>query len=80
MDTNFDALRAAIYGTLDERKRSVSLVVNSVMATDIWTRISRYFATAAGPRPFLMMQRQQESEVDAVDRKATIVIEHLIQA
>jgi hypothetical protein len=31
----FDKLRAAIYSTVDERKRFRQLVVNSVMATDI---------------------------------------------
>ena len=31
----FDELRASIYSTVDERKRFRSLVVNSVMATDI---------------------------------------------
>jgi class 3 adenylate cyclase len=81
MGTNFDALRAAIYGTVDERKRFRQLVVNSVMATDIMdkdlkvlrnSRWSKAFSEGAGGN--------EESKVDDVDRKATIVIEHLIQA
>jgi class 3 adenylate cyclase len=81
MDTNYDALRAAIYNTVDERKRFRQLVVNSVMATDIMdkdlkvlrnSRWSKAFSEGAGGN--------EESKVDAVDRKATIVIEHLIQA
>jgi hypothetical protein len=45
------------------------------------TRISRYYATAGGLRPFSEdAGGNEESKVDAVDRKASIVIEHLIQA
>jgi hypothetical protein len=81
MDSIFEDLRAAIYSTDSERKRFRQLVVNSVMATDIMdkdlkvlrnNRWDKAFSDGAcGP---------EESEVDAVDRKATIVIEHLIQA
>jgi len=81
MDSSFDQLRAAIYSTDVEKKRFRQLVVNSVMATDIMDkdlknlrndRWEKAFATGAESR--------EESKEDAVDRKATVVIEHLIQA
>jgi class 3 adenylate cyclase len=81
MDTNFDALRAAIYGTVDERKRFRQLVVNSVMATDIMDRDLKALRNSRWLKAFSEgAGGNDESRVDAVDRKATIVIEHLIQA
>jgi hypothetical protein len=48
MDSSFDKLRAAIYSTVDERKRFRQLVVNLSWLLISWTRISRYFEQPLG--------------------------------
>jgi hypothetical protein len=81
MDNNFDELRAAIYSTVDERKRFRQLVVNSVMATDIMDKELKTLRNNRWAKAFSDDARgHKESREDVVDRKATIVIEHLIQA
>jgi hypothetical protein len=81
MDNNFDDLRAAIYSTADERKRFRQLVVNSVMATDIMDKELKVLRNNRWAKAFSDDARaHKESREDVVDRKATIVIEHLIQA
>jgi len=79
MDQSFAALRGVIYCNDSGLRRFRQLVVNSVMATDIVdkelkelrnTRWDRAFEESAAP----------ENMRDTVNRKATIVIEHLIQA
>jgi class 3 adenylate cyclase len=81
MDSNFDELRAAIYSTDDERKRFRQLVVNSVMATDIMDKELKLLRNNRWAKAFSDDACGREvSNVDAADRKATIVIEHLIQA
>lgn len=78
MDDNFKNLRAAIYGTEDEMKRFRQLVVNSVMATDIVDKELKALRNARWEKAF--SGKDVGNEVDTVNRKATIVIEHLIQA
>jgi hypothetical protein len=81
MDSNFDELRAAIYSTVEERKRFRQLVVNSVMATDIMDKELKLLRNSRWAKAFSDDAcGRVESKVDAEDRKATIVIEHLIQA
>jgi class 3 adenylate cyclase len=81
MDSTFDKLRTAIYSTVDEKKRFRQLVVNSVMATDIMDKDLKVLRNSRWEKAFSENACiQEESKVDAVDRKATIVIEHLIQA
>lgn len=79
MKPNYDQLRSCICCDKEEFDRFRSLVVNSVMATDIMdknlgslrkARWNKAFFDAGGVEP-----SQQQ-----VSRKATIVIEHLIQA
>ena len=77
----FKLLRECIYSTQEELSRFRQLVVNSVMATDIvdkelgalrkkrWETAFSTNSTVSTP----------DSERDDVNRKATIVIEHLIQ-
>ena len=81
MDENFVDFRQAIFANETEMKRFYCLVVNAVIATDIFdpelkaSRNNRWtaaFAEGAANR--------EESEKAPRDRKATIVIEHLIQA
>jgi hypothetical protein len=81
MDSNFDELRAAIYNTVDEKKRFRQLVVNSVMATDIMDKDLKVLRNNRWEKAFCGDAGvHSESKEDNVDRKATIVIEHLIQA
>jgi 3'5'-cyclic nucleotide phosphodiesterase len=79
MKPEFDALRRALCSTIDEVKRFRQLVVNAVMATDIMAADlkalrNRRWGAAFSTTPLV------ESESDTINRKATIVIEHLIQA
>jgi class 3 adenylate cyclase len=81
MDSNFEYLRAAIFSTDDERKRFRQLVVNSVMATDIMDKDLKTLRNNRWEEAFSDgVCDHKESKENAVDRKATIVIEHLIQA
>lgn len=79
MSPTFEELRGAIYCNAAEYNRFRHIVVNCVMATDIMdkdlsaARKARWEAAFTG-------QTQNESSQYAVNRKATIVIEHLIQA
>jgi hypothetical protein len=82
MDPKFKRLRQCIYQTNVERKRFRQLVINSILATDIADRKinegrqlkwDRAFKRKATP-DLTPMQIQ-----DAMNRKATVVIEHIIQ-
>ncbi len=79
MDTSYDQLRSAIYTTDEELKRFRQIVVNAVMATDILDpelqRLRRKRWDIAFHNPY-----SYETGVQDSNRKATIVIEHLIQA
>jgi hypothetical protein len=79
MDPSFSDLRCCIYEDEAEMKRFRQLLVNSVMATDIFDkelgllrkkRWDTAFHATAG----------EGSESEIINRKATIVIEHLMQA
>lgn len=82
MDPKFKSLRNAIYGTEDEKKRFRQLVVNSVMATDIVDKELKQLRNSRWERAFSKKGESVEREDECVsrNRKATIVIEHLIQA
>ena len=75
----YDALQICIFQSKQEMKRFRQLVVNSVMATDIVdkdlkTLRNKRWDTAFAEKP------ADEDPRDCMNRKATIVIEHLIQA
>jgi hypothetical protein len=79
MDPHYEKLRECIYTNEDEFRRFRQLVVNVVLATDIFdkdlselrkTRWSKAFSTEHNDEPVTVSD----------NRKATIVIEHLIQA
>ena len=78
MEGNFTHLRQSIYQTQAEFKRFRQLLVQTVMATDIMDkelgaqRRNRWNEAFSG--------EMKEDELTAVNRKATIVIEHIIQA
>jgi hypothetical protein len=76
MDNSFDELRAAIYRT----GTSASVLLSTPSATDVWTELkvlrNNRWAKAFSDD----YMRPRKNWEDDVDRKATIVIEHLIQA
>lgn len=79
MDDSFSALREAIFTNEEEKKHFRELLVNSVMATDISDKELGAARKARWNCAFATSPIK-ESQRDAVNRKATIVIEHLIQA
>jgi hypothetical protein len=79
MSPKFDQLRALLFGTEAELMRFRQLIVNVVLATDIFdkelndmrkTRWERAFSSEGG----------QPAGQDMSDLRATIVMEHIIQA
>jgi hypothetical protein len=76
----FEDLRNAICPTTQEMGRFRQLIVNSVMATDIMDKDSKNLRNARWERAFSESAQMEETSTDQVNRKATIVIEHLIQA
>jgi hypothetical protein len=79
MDESYEQLRAAIYCNEQEMIRFRSLIVNVVMATDIVDKELKALRDARWEKAFSESAMGSCSKTD-VDRKATIVIEHLIQA
>ena len=78
MERRYNVLRACICSTVAEMSRLRQLVVNLVMATDIldkdlnFARRKRWEEAFAGPFG-------DSSEVETLNRKTTVVIEHLLQ-
>ena len=79
MDPAFTNLRGTIYQSEEEMRRFRQLVVNSVMATDIMDKELKLLRNARWEKAF-SGAAHSESTITTVHRKATIVIEHLIQA
>lgn len=79
MEDQYAKLRQTIYVTDEELKRFRQLVVNSVMATDIVDKELKNLRNLRWDRAFSSLSETLNNS-DTVDRKATIVIEHLIQA
>jgi hypothetical protein len=79
-DDKYSKLRETIYATEAEKKRFRQLVINSVMATDIVDKELKVLRNARWDTAFKESNGGEVSEMDNTNRKATIVIEHLIQA
>jgi hypothetical protein len=79
MDDSYADLRATIYVTDHELTRFRQLVVNSVMATDIVDKELKTLRNARWAKAFSEGVIEGTDRSD-INRKATIVIEHLIQA
>ena len=73
-------LRRAIYETEEERTRFRHLVVNSVLATDIFDPDLVKLRNSRWEKAFKAKPTNSANSKEDTDRKATIVIEHLIQA
>mmetsp|Transcript_20719 Transcript_20719/g.43365 ORF Transcript_20719/g.43365 Transcript_20719/m.43365 type:complete len:305 (-) Transcript_20719:171-1085(-) len=80
MDQQFTELRQAVCGNPDGLKRFRQVLANMVMATDVLDKELNGFRAQRWDRAFGENTNLEESEKDKVDRKATIVIEHMIQA
>jgi class 3 adenylate cyclase len=79
MEERFEKLQRTIYESDAEFKRFRELVVNSVMATDIMDKDLKALRNCRWEKAFNEAPSDNNLE-EAVNRKATIVIEHLIQA
>mmetsp|Transcript_34534 Transcript_34534/g.54014 ORF Transcript_34534/g.54014 Transcript_34534/m.54014 type:complete len:1188 (-) Transcript_34534:311-3874(-) len=80
MSPHFIELRRTIYGDPSELDRFRQIVVNNVLATDIFDKELTAIRRKRWDHAFEKNQTQEASPDDAVNRKATIVMEHLIQA
>jgi 3'5'-cyclic nucleotide phosphodiesterase len=80
-DAKYAALRRTIYTTHDELLRFRQIIVNAVMATDIVDKNLKLLRNLRWDRAFsTSLTMALHGHRDMMDRKATIVIEHLIQA
>jgi hypothetical protein len=79
MSKEYNALRDVICPTAQELKRLRQLVVNAVMATDVLDKDIVQLRNDRWERAF-SKSSLEESSRDKQNRKATIVIEHLMQA
>ena len=79
MDPAYEELRSCIYGNEAELQRFRHLIVNSVLATDIFDKELGQLRKNRWNKAF-HEENSNDAGRDEVNRKATIVIEHLIQA
>jgi hypothetical protein len=79
MNDNFTDLRKLIYSTSDEASRFRQLVVNIVLATDIMDTDLKALRNSRWERAFSSTMVDANMS-DSINRKATIVLEYLIQA
>jgi 3'5'-cyclic nucleotide phosphodiesterase len=79
MTSGYDELRAAIFSTEAELRRFRSLLVNSIIATDIFDKDQGTLRKNRWNKAFFETTPDDSSH-EVKSRKATIVIEHLIQA
>jgi 3'5'-cyclic nucleotide phosphodiesterase len=79
MSPDYDMLRTAVFSTETELRRFRSLLVNSIIATDIFDKELGTLRKNRWNKAFYETSSEDSSR-EAKSRKATIVIEHLIQA
>ena len=83
-ETRYNELRATLFVNKAELVRFRKLVVNGVMATDIADKDLKTLRNNRWDKAFKENQTDKvpskQDQRDAINRKATIVIEHLIQA
>jgi class 3 adenylate cyclase len=79
MEEEFSELRRAIYSGEEEKKRFRQLLVNVVLATDVMDKDLKSLRDARWSKAFTELPNE-EARGQTMNRKATIVIEHLIQA
>ena len=81
-DPEYKELQACIYGDKDELARFRSIIVNVVMATDIMDKDLGAQRKARWETAFTQTgtEAEEEAKTKTINRKATIVLEHLMQA
>jgi hypothetical protein len=79
MESRFDVLRSMICDSESELRRFRELVVNGVLATDLGDKELKELRNNRWSKAFSKENGLHESRTAAINRKATIVIEHLIQ-
>ena len=80
MEDEFEDLRRAIYTTEAEFLRFRQLMVNILLATDIMDKSLGALRKERWGKAFAGNKAADSSVEEGVNRKATIVLEHLIQA
>lgn len=82
MDSRFNDLRATLAPTPAELIRFRQIVINSIMATDLGDKELKELRNKRCEKAFQtgFVKEEECSTRDSVNRKATIVVEHLIQA
>ncbi|CAB9505736.1 Receptor-type guanylate cyclase gcy [Seminavis robusta] len=83
MEPRFETFRSFVFSDSAELTRFRQLVVNSVMSTDIVDKDMKTLRNGRWDKAFKKgdnIDFEDESKTDEVNRKATIVIEHIIQA
>lgn len=80
MSDRYKDFRRTIYSSVTGFHRFRSLTVNATMATDVIDKDLKAIRNGRWDKAFSEQVSDAESETDNVNRKATIVIEHLIQA
>lgn len=80
MHPNFKELRACIFSDQSELARFRQMVVNIVLATDIFDKELSELRKRRWDKAFSSSTVLGEPVSDQINRKATIVLEHLIQA
>jgi hypothetical protein len=80
MQSKYKELRACIYRTEEELKRFQELVVDAVMATDITDKELQTLRKDRWADAFHVAELSSSIDGLDMDRKATIVFEHIIQA
>jgi class 3 adenylate cyclase len=78
MSPEFEELRGCIFGDISELRRFRQLLVNSVIATDIFDKELGVLRKSRWEKAF--NAKNADGSRTEINRKATIVIEHLIQA
>ena len=81
-DPDYKELQGCIYSSFDEFNRFRSIIVNVVMATDILDKDLGLQRKARWEKAFSQETNNlsKGDTLEAVNRKATIVLEHLMQA
>lgn len=80
MSEEYSELQSCIYCNKQEFERFRSIVVNVVMATDIMDKDLGAQRKARWEKAFSGVKPDEERPIDPINRKATIVLEHLMQA
>jgi hypothetical protein len=80
MQDEFKELRAALYSSEEELKRFRQLVVNTVLATDIADKELQALRKNRWNDTFDESGKVESDSESEINRKATIVLEHIIQA